>query len=130
MSKPQFIRTESGEELVVLTRRDYIALRARAGEEAAEDEMTAQLVDDALTAQKRGEDVALPEVVWAAIEAGEPAIKVLRRHRALTQASLAEAAGVSQGFIADIEAGRKQGAPSTLKAIAHVLGVPLDLLVG
>jgi DNA-binding XRE family transcriptional regulator len=125
----QIIRTESGEELVVLPRREYVALLARAGDEAAEDEMTAILVDEAKAAIARGEDVALPEAVWQAIEAGESPVKVLRKYRALTQAELAAAAGVSQGYIAELEAGRKSGAPETLKAIARALGVPLDVLV-
>jgi transcriptional regulator with XRE-family HTH domain len=37
---------------------------------------------------------------------------------------------VRQGYIADIEAGKKVGSAASLKAIAAALGVPLDLLVG
>lgn len=129
MPLTQIIRTASGEELVVMSRRDYVALLARAGDEAAEDEMTARIVDAAREAQVRGEDVALPAEAWAAIEAGESPVKVLRKHRGLTQALLADTAGVSQAYIAEIEAGRKAGAPDTLKSIARALGVPLDMLV-
>ena len=43
----QIIRTESGDELVVLTRREYLALLARAGDEVAEDEITALLGGEA-----------------------------------------------------------------------------------
>jgi DNA-binding XRE family transcriptional regulator len=125
----QIIRTESGEELVVLPRREYLALCARAGDEAAEDEMTGILVDEAKTALARGDDVLLPEAVWQAIEAGESPVKVLRKHRGFTQAELAAAAGVSQGYVAELEAGRKSGAPETLKALARALAVPLDVLV-
>jgi DNA-binding XRE family transcriptional regulator len=125
----QIIRTESGEELVVLPRREYIALLARAGDEAAEDETTGILVDEAKAAIARGDDVALPEAVWAAIEAGESPVKVLRKHRGLTQAELAAAAGVSQGCLAELETGRKSGAPDTLKALARALAVPLDVLL-
>jgi DNA-binding XRE family transcriptional regulator len=125
----QIIRTESGEELVVLPRREYVALLARAGDEAAEDEMTGILVDETKAAIARGEEVALPEAVWQAIEAGESPVKVLRKHRGLTQAELAAVAGVSQGYVAELEAGRKTGAPETLKALARALGVPLDVLV-
>jgi DNA-binding XRE family transcriptional regulator len=126
---PQIIRTEGAEELVVLSHRDYVALLARAGEAAAEDELIAQIVDASRAAQARGEDVALAEAVWRAIEAGESPVKVLRKHRGLTQAELAAAAGVSQGYVAELEAGRKSGAPETLKALARALGVPLDVLV-
>jgi DNA-binding XRE family transcriptional regulator len=122
----QIIRTESGEELVVLPRREYIALLARAGDEAAEDEMTDILVDEAEAARARGERLALPEAVWEAIEAGESPVKVLRKHRGLTQAEVAAAAGVSQGYVAELEGGRKSGAPETLKALARALGVLVE----
>ncbi|WP_276199033.1 helix-turn-helix domain-containing protein [Chelatococcus sp. XZ-Ab1] len=128
MGKPQIIHTD-GEDLVVLSRRDYEALCARAGEEAAEDAMTARIVAETRDAIARGDDVALPGAVWDAIEAGENAVRVLRKHRGLTQAALAEAVGVSQGYIAELEGGRKSGTPETLRALAKALGVPLDVLV-
>ena len=64
----------------------------------------------------------MPDDVWTAIEAGERPVKVLRKHRGLTQVELAAAAGVNQGYVAELE-------PETLKALARALGVPLDVLV-
>jgi DNA-binding XRE family transcriptional regulator len=125
----QTIRTESGEELIVIPRREYIALLARAGDEAAEDEMTALLVDEAKDAISRGEDVALPLEIWDAMDAGQNRIKVLREYRGLTQAELAAAAGVDPDLVAELEGGREGGAPDRLKAVARALGVPLDVLV-
>jgi hypothetical protein len=57
----QTLTTESGDELVVLSRRDYDALLARRGDEDAEDRMT--LI---LTAEARAEE-PLPEAVSPAI---------------------------------------------------------------
>ena len=54
MSKPQFIRTEAGEEFVVLSRRDYDAMRARLGDEDAEDRMTARMVKEGGVRRGRG----------------------------------------------------------------------------
>jgi DNA-binding XRE family transcriptional regulator len=125
----QTIRTESGEELIVIPRREYIALLARAGDEAAEDEMTALLVDEAKDAISRGEDVALPLEIWDAMEAGENRIKVLREYRGLTQAELAAAAGVDPDLVAELEGGREGGAPDRLKEVARALRVPLDVLM-
>jgi DNA-binding XRE family transcriptional regulator len=125
----QTIRTESGEELIVIPRREYIALLARAGDEAAEDEMTALLVDEAKNAISRGEDVALPLEIWDAMEAGENRIKVLREYRGLTQAELAAAAGVDPDLVAELEGGREGGAPDRLKEVARALRVPLDVLM-
>lgn len=128
MSKPQIIHTEAG-DLVVLSLRDYEALCARAGDEAAEDVMTARIVAETSAAIERGEDVALPDHVWAEIETGAHPVRALRKHRGLTQAELAAAANLTQGYLAQIEARQKTGAPETLKAIAKALGVPLDILV-
>ncbi|MCX5571465.1 helix-turn-helix domain-containing protein [Kaistia nematophila] len=125
MGKPHFI----SDEIVVLSRRDYDALMARSGDEAAEDRMTAAIIADSDAAIAAGADIALPESVWAAIEAGDTPVRAIRKHRGMTQAGLAAAAGVTQGYIADIETGKKAGSTETLKAIARALAVPLDTLV-
>jgi DNA-binding XRE family transcriptional regulator len=130
MGKPQFIRTEGGEEIVILSRRDYDVLLAEAGDEAAEDRLSANLVARSDAAIAEGTDVILPEAIWSEIEAGNSPIRVLRKYLGLTQAELAERAGVTQGYIADLETSRKTGSPETLKAIAKALSVPLDVLVG
>src|SRR5260370_34868440 len=54
MGKPQIIHTE-GEDLVVIPRRDYEALLARAGDEASEDAMTGRIIaaTDAKIARER-----------------------------------------------------------------------------
>ena len=69
----------------------------------------------------RGEDVALQAAVWAAIESGEHPIRAIRKYRGLTQIDVAEQAGLRQGYIADIEAGKKTGSATSLKAIAAAL---------
>jgi transcriptional regulator with XRE-family HTH domain len=68
--------------------------------------------------------------VWAAIESGEHPVRAIRKYRGLTQMDVAKQAGLRQGYIADIEAGRKRGSTSSLKAIAAALAVPLDIIVG
>ena len=128
MAKPQIIHT-AGEDLVVITRSDYETLLARAGDEAAEDAATARIVDATSVKIVRGEDVALPTAVWEAIEGGENPVRAIRKWRGLTQNELGERASLGQGFVADIEAGKKSGSAASLKAIAAALGVPLDLLV-
>jgi DNA-binding XRE family transcriptional regulator len=129
MGKSQVIHTD-GEDLVVIARSDYEALLARAGDAASEDAMTARIVDATSAKIARGEDVALPTAVWAEIESGEHPIRAIRKYRRLTQNDVAERAGLRQGYIADIEAGKKTGSATSLKAIAAALGVPLDVIVG
>src|SRR5438105_1580061 len=95
MGKPHMFATDSGEELVIMSRRDYIALLARAGDEAAEDEMTSLLVAESQAAIARGEEVVLPEEVWDAMEASASAIGVLREYRGLAKEDLANKVGIS-----------------------------------
>jgi DNA-binding XRE family transcriptional regulator len=128
MRKSQVIHTD-GEDLIVISRSEYEALLARAGDEASEDAMTARIVDATDAKIAGGEDVALPAAVWAAIESGEHAVRAIRKFRGLTQTEVAERAGLRQGYIADIEAGKKAGSAASLKAIAAALGVPLDVIV-
>jgi DNA-binding XRE family transcriptional regulator len=121
MGAAQIIRTETGEELVVLQRRDYDALLASIGDEAAEDAMSLRLI-----AERRG-DFALPALGWEAIEAGENPIVVLRRFRSMTQAELAAAAKVDESLIASLEQDHRLAPPETLEAIAQALQAPADI---
>jgi DNA-binding XRE family transcriptional regulator len=102
--------------------------RRRAGDDVGEDAMTARIVDATDAKLARGEDVALPAAVWEAIEGGEHPIRAIRKHRRLSKKQLAEKAGLRQGDIADIEAGKTKSSATVLKAIAAALGVPPDVL--
>jgi DNA-binding XRE family transcriptional regulator len=134
MTRVQFIIAPDGQELAVLPRAEYERLAAAAGEEAAEDAATARLVDRALGAIERGEELVLPAEVSDRLAAGENPIRVLRQWRdagpnGMSQLELAAAAGTTQSYISDLERGKKRGNPELLKKIARALGVPLDLLV-
>ena len=120
MTKPQIIRTETGEELVVLSRREYDELLSRLDDEAAEDAALARLSD------ARADELGLPESVWEAIEAAPSPVGPLRKWRELTQKELAERAEITQGYLSEIEAGKKTGDLSTLRAIARALDVPVE----
>ena len=52
-----------------------------------------------------------------------------RMKRAMTQANLAKATGIAQGFLSEIESGQKPGTPATLKKIAEALNIKIDDLV-
>ena len=127
MGTPQVITTEGGEELIVLTRRDYDALLAQAGDEEAEDRMTMRLIEESEAAIARGEDVLLPLEVWSALEKGGSRVRVLREYRGLTASELAQRAGLSVQDLINIETGR-EAPDDILKALAHELAVPLTVL--
>jgi len=52
-----------------------------------------------------------------------------REWRDLTQLYLSFKTGLSQGYVSDVETGRRKGTAAALRRIADVLKVPLDLLV-
>jgi DNA-binding XRE family transcriptional regulator len=120
----QTIVTEAGEELVVLSRRAFDALMARAGDEDAEDRMT--LI---IAAEARGAE-PLPEPVSAAVLSGDSPLKAIRRWRGMTQAKLASLAEIQQGYLSALEAGLKTGSAETLAALARNLAVPPGWLAG
>lgn len=128
MGDPQFIRTPSGEELVVLTRADYDALLEALAE--AEEDAADLAVYDACKAELGAADDVLPSAVNAALLRGARLLEALRDWRGMTQTRLAEATGLAQGYLSDLERGRRQGSPETLAKIAAALEVPAKWLVG
>ncbi len=56
-------------------------------------------------------------------------LRVWREYRGLTMRALADATGVSQSYISEIESSKKDGSIKVLKRIASVLKADLDLLV-
>ena len=119
----QIIKTESGEELVVMSRREYDALLAQLGDEDAEDRMTLVIAAEARA------DAPLPEPVSVAMLAGDSLLKALRKWRGMTQAVVASEAGINQGYLSELEAGAKTGAPETLRRLAALYDVPERWLI-
>lgn len=126
MTKVQFIKTASGEELAVLPKSEYERLTALATDE---DVGTARLVRKARTAVEAGHEVLLPKAVVGRLAAGENPIRVLREWRDITQLEVAFRTDISQGYLSDLEKGRRRGTADALAKIARALNVPLELLV-
>jgi DNA-binding XRE family transcriptional regulator len=121
MAEPQIIRSPSGEEMVVIPRREYERLVAAAHDEDADD----VAIYDARKAELAGDpDAVLPASVSAAMLKGDSRFKALRRWRGLSQSALAAKAGVGQGYLSDIENRRRTGSPETLERLARALDVP------
>ncbi|MBD3896148.1 helix-turn-helix transcriptional regulator [Halomonas sp. ML-15] len=120
MGTPQFIQTPAGERLVVLSEQDYARLL-----EQAEDHHDIQAAHEVRARIEAGEETFPSSVVEALLNGGAP-VKVFREHRGLRAGELAERAGISQGYLSEIEAGKKSGSLAVLKRIAGVLGVELS----
>ena len=110
-------------ETVTIPREEYDRLRA-----AAEDLADLQTYDRAKAALAAGEDELIPVDYANRLLNGKNALRVYRDLRGMTQAALAEKAGVNRMTVAEIETGRKQGSITTLRAVANALGVSLDEL--
>ena len=61
--------------------------------------------------------------------AGESPVKVWREKRGRSQRELAAEAGVSAGYLAEIETGRKPGSAATLARLAKALQVQIEDLI-
>lgn len=108
-------------EMVTIPREEYDRLRA-----AAEDLADLQSYDRAKAALGAGGDELIPSDYANRLLDGENPLRVYRDLRGLTQATLAERAGVNRVTVAEIETGRKQGSIATLRALAGALDVTLD----
>lgn len=125
--KPQVIKTESGDELVVLSRASYDALVRRA---RGEDAGTARIVAKSSAALRAGTDVEVPFHVAEAIARGESPLRAMREWRGITQTDLGEIkTRIGQSTISALENGTRRGTPAVWKKLAEVLRVPLDLLI-
>lgn len=91
---------------------------------AEEDALAVAAYDRAMAA--RDTAAARPLALVRRILRGEHPVKVWRGHRGLTQAALAEAAGLQQSTVADIERGRRGISFETAMALADALGTSLD----
>ncbi len=60
---------------------------------------------------------------------GAPAVAIWRARLGLTQKVLAQRAGISASYLAEIETGRKPGSAAALAALARVFGLPMEMLV-
>ena len=126
MSEPQNIRTPSGEELVVLPRAEYEALLERADHEAEDADDVA--IYDARKAELAARGVMLPPEVSAAILRGDSRLKAIRNWRDETQLHLSFKTGIGQGYLSDLENGRRAGTPETIAKLAQALDVPVAWL--
>jgi DNA-binding XRE family transcriptional regulator len=108
-------------EMVTVSRREYDRLRA-----AAEDMADLQAYDRAKAAMRTGEEELVPARFANRLLDGESPVRVYRDLRGLTQAALAEKAGVNRVTVAELETGRKQGSVTTLQRVADALAVTLD----
>ena len=94
-----------------------------------EDVATARIVDRSKAQMEAGYEIAIPASIAEAIARGGNEIRAVREWRSLTQAQLARRAGLTQGYVSQLESGTSDGTPKALRAIASALDVPVDLII-
>ena len=110
----------AGQQMVLLTKAQYDRL-AEAAENYAD-------ICAAVAAQERadaGEEYVPAEMVNRIID-GEPALKVWREYRGLTQEELAAKVGKQGSWLAKIEKGKLKGDVQIWRKLAAALDVELD----
>lgn len=120
----QIIEKNGVPEYAVVPIADYRVLIEKAemlDDVAAFDQAEAMLA--------AGEDELVPSDIVDSLLANVNAVKVWREYRGMSQTALADAAGLSQAYIAQIETGKREGRVDAYKAIASVLKVTIDDLV-
>ena len=124
MTKPQIIKSPSGEEMVVMPLAEYEALM-----EAAEDADDIRIAEEAMARIVAGESEFVPHDFVLRIGGGEHPVRVWREYRGLKVGELAAAAGISQAYLSQIEGGKREGSLSTMRALARALKVDVEDLL-
>jgi transcriptional regulator with XRE-family HTH domain len=122
---PVMTKTPKGDDIVILSRKEYDWLIANASEDAADVETLRR----SIARIKSGEEHTLTSAEVDELLASKTPLAFYRKRAGLTQAKLAERAGIAQGFLSEIEARRKSGDVQTLRKIAELLKISLDDLV-
>jgi DNA-binding XRE family transcriptional regulator len=118
-------------ETITRKGREFAVIPVKALQRLIEDaEMLADVkaYDAAKARLDDGEDELIPLEITERKLKGEPALRIWREHRKLTQEQLAKKAKVSRALIAAIETKRKAGSVSTWKKLAAALDVGWELL--
>lgn len=117
----QVIRDDEGNPLfATLAYDEFEALlnsaRRASGLQAAADAIRSEMNRLAL----------IPSDIVHRIARGEHPVRVWRLHRGLKAVELAREAGISPGYLSELETGKKDGTFKTMALIAKTLGVKLD----
>jgi ribosome-binding protein aMBF1 (putative translation factor) len=118
---PVMTKTPKGDEIVILSRKEYDRLLVAANEDATDAAVARKAIN-------RNEET-LSEAEMDELLAARTPLAFWRKKRGLTQADLARAAGIAQGFLSEIESGLKTGDVTVLQRIAAALEISLLDLV-
>ena len=117
-------KSPKGDEIVILSRDEYDRLIA-----PPEDRTDDKTARGAIAQIASGAEAVLSESELDEFLKAKTPLSFWRKKRRMTQADLAKATDIAQGFISEIESGQKPGTPATLKKIAQALNIKIDDLI-
>lgn len=112
--------TPSGDEMIMLPRTDYLAML-----DAFEATLHRKTIQDIGVGTQ--EWLSQAEIM-ASLQAPTP-LAFWRNKRAISQTQLATTVGVSQSYIANLEAGKRKGDPALFMRLARALSVRIEDLI-
>jgi ribosome-binding protein aMBF1 (putative translation factor) len=118
---PVMTKSPKGDDIVILSRKEYDRLLVAANEDAADAAVAKRAI-------ARNDEILSEAEIDELLVARTP-LAFWRKKRGLTQTDLAKAAGVAQGFLSEIESGLKTGDVTVLQRIAAALEISLLELV-
>jgi ribosome-binding protein aMBF1 (putative translation factor) len=118
---PVMTKSPKGDDIVILSRKEYDRLLVAANEDAADAAVAKRAI-------ARNEET-LSEAEMDELLAARTPLAFWRKKRGLTQTDLAKAAKIAQGFLSEIESGLKTGDVTVLQRIARALEISLLELV-
>jgi DNA-binding XRE family transcriptional regulator len=96
---------------------------------ALEDAHDAANIEEFYRRLVSGEEETFPAEVADRLLAGEHPVRVLRSHRGMTLQQVADACGVTNSHISQIEKGKRSMSTELLKKVAGALRVDAELLL-
>ncbi|MGE0180265.1 MAG: helix-turn-helix domain-containing protein [Sphingomonas sp.] len=110
----------AGRKMAVLPVEDYARLI-----DIVEDKADVAAAEAAEQRRNEGEEYLPAEMVDRILN-GESALRVWRKHRAMTLDRLAQITGSRKSSLSEIENGKAQGKPVLWRALADALNVTVD----
>jgi DNA-binding XRE family transcriptional regulator len=127
MDDLQIIKSPKGEEMIVLSRKEYERLTSMAHDEDAHD---AALAAAQLKKLKLGRTDLVPEAVVKAIAVeGIRPLRAWREYLGLTSKQLAKKTKLARTTISQMETGKRKGTIAAYKAIAKTLDIGIESLI-
>jgi ribosome-binding protein aMBF1 (putative translation factor) len=118
---PVMTKSPKGDDIVILSRKEYDQLVVAANEDAADAAVARRAI-------ARHEET-ISEAEMDELLAAKTPLAFWRKKRGMTQAELAKVAHIAQGFLSEIESGLKTGDITVLQRIAAALEISLLDLV-